>query len=175
MSEELRDIPGFPDYAITRDGRVWSPPKGHSNPKGKWLKPISASKYGHLAVNLWRNGKMSPRKIHQLVLETYVGLRPIGTQCRHLNGDPSDNRLENLKWGTHMENIRDKIRHGTQCRFAGEANAGAKLTEQQVRQIVYTYKTGLFTQREIGEQFGVCDSTICQIVHGKIWRHLWVK
>lgn len=33
--------------------------------------------------------------------------------CRHLNGNPYDNRLENLAWGTPSENMLDKVRHGT--------------------------------------------------------------
>jgi hypothetical protein len=34
-------------------------------------------------------------------------------QCRHLNGIPTDNRIENLCYGTISENIRDQVRHGT--------------------------------------------------------------
>jgi hypothetical protein len=33
--------------------------------------------------------------------------------CRHLDGNPINNRLENLRWGTHKENKADAIKHGT--------------------------------------------------------------
>jgi len=51
--------------------------------------------------------------VHQLVLETFVGPRPEGRQCRHLNGNSLDNRLENLSWGTASEDNYDRVRHGT--------------------------------------------------------------
>jgi len=46
-------------------------------------------------------------------LETSVGPCPEGHVTRHLNGDPTDNRLENLRWGTRSENQRDSVKHGT--------------------------------------------------------------
>jgi hypothetical protein len=40
--------------------------------------------------------------VHTLVLQAFVGPRPSHSHCcRHLNGDPADNRLENLVWGMH--------------------------------------------------------------------------
>lgn len=49
--------------------------------------------------------------VHQLVLEAFVGPRPKAKQgslidVLHINGDPTDNRLENLKYGTRGENIK---------------------------------------------------------------------
>jgi hypothetical protein len=34
-------------------------------------------------------------------------------ECRHRNGNPTDNRPENLAWGTPTQNALDKILHGT--------------------------------------------------------------
>ena len=53
--------------------------------------------------------------VHRLVLETFVGPRPDGMEARHLNGDCQDNRVENLIWGTPLENGADKIRHHPNC------------------------------------------------------------
>lgn len=52
-------------------------------------------------------------RVHRLVLEAFVGPRPEGHVARHLNGNPGDNRLANLCWGTELENADDKRRHGT--------------------------------------------------------------
>ena len=111
----LKNISGFPNYAITKDGRVCSKPRvswqGH-NLKGKWLKPQNGSS-GYRFVILSINSKKFTRLIHRLVLETYVGSCPLGSECRHFDGDKQNNRLENLCWGSHKENEQDKIRHGT--------------------------------------------------------------
>ena len=103
----LSSIPGFPGYTIVRDGRVWS------HKTSKILKPSKISKYGHLCIALCNNGKMHRRLVHRLVLETFVGPCPDGLECRHLDGNPANNRVENLRWGTRIENIRDQSRHKT--------------------------------------------------------------
>lgn len=67
---------------------------------------------GHHQVRIGgRSGRW--RTVHQLVLEAFVGPIPPGMEVRHLNGDPTDNRLENLAYGTHSENMRDRLAHGT--------------------------------------------------------------
>lgn len=52
------------------------------------------------------------RKVHQLVLEAFVGPRPDKAVACHLNDDPMDNRLENLRWDTCSANIQDAVVNG---------------------------------------------------------------
>lgn len=70
--------------------------------KGRLLKPGSY-KSGHVSVAI---GKNNSRLVHQLVLESFVGARPENMECLHLNHNPKDNRLANLKYGTRQENIQ---------------------------------------------------------------------
>ena len=51
-------------------------------------------------------------------MEAFVGPRPEGNEVLHLNGNPSDNRLENLKYGTRRENIL--MDYATGVRFLSE-------------------------------------------------------
>ncbi len=44
--------------------------------------------------------------VHHAVLSAWVCPRPEGMECDHLNGDSLDNRLCNLEWVTHRENMR---------------------------------------------------------------------
>lgn len=166
----LRQIPDFPGYFITKDGHVWSAPK-RSHTKGKWMKSCNRDKLGHQFVVLCKNSKCFNKAIHRLVLETFVGPCPEGMECRHLNGNPKDNRLKNLRWGTGKDNGLDKIIHGTTLK--GESNGRAKLTEQDVRMIIYMYQTGLFSQREIAAIYNVSQRNILFIVHKKHWKHIW--
>lgn len=59
----------------------------------------------------------SPRRIlrvHRLVLLAFTGAPAgVSTECLHIDGNPANNRLANLRWGTVSENIADQIRHGT--------------------------------------------------------------
>lgn len=67
---------------------------------------------GYLAVSLYRDDIQKKRTVHQLVLLAFAG-PPDGLITRHLNGDRTDNRLKNLKYGTGSENLSDSVRHGT--------------------------------------------------------------
>ena len=170
----MRQIPGFSNYSITKDGRVWSKPKqGSGGHKGKWLKSVLDSRY--LIVELRKDKKPYKKLLHRLVLETYVGPCPEGMGCRHLNGDPFNNNVSNLAWGTQKENVGDSIQHGTFSGLhkCGEKHENSKLTEQQVRLIFYVYHDGAYTQQELADHFGVGSVCIHKIVNKKTWRHLW--
>lgn len=154
----MKPVLNFPNYSITKSGEVWS------HISKKWLcKNITVN--GRLQVSLCKDNRITNKRIHHLVLETYVGSCPEGMECRHLDGNPQNNNLDNLKWGTRSENAIDSIRHGTRNH--------SKLTEHKVRMIIYMYKTGLFLQKEIAKIYGISSATICEIVNKKTWRFLW--
>ena len=68
---------------------------------------------GYLQVKVAQDGpRVQQRKVHQLVLEAFVGPRPEMCVACHNNGNNQDNRLSNLRWDTHLENSRDTQRHG---------------------------------------------------------------
>lgn len=121
VTEHWLPIAGYEgSYEVSDRGRVRSldriTPRGRRW-RGKILSPIPQHR-GHLVVNLHggedanKHG-WTPRFVHHLVLEAFVGARPNDKPvCRHLNGDSADNRAENLVWGTHVENGRDTVEHG---------------------------------------------------------------
>jgi hypothetical protein len=70
-----------------------------------------------------------------------------------------------LEWKTHTENEADKRAHGTHTR--GERSARAKLTEQQVIDIVDL--RGVESQTKLAKRFGVSPGTVADIHCGKKW------
>ena len=96
--------------------------------RGEWVyKALSTDKNGYKRVTLSKFGEKRNRLVHHLVLEAFVGPRPEGAECRHLHGDPGDNRLKNIAWGTSSENSFDVVRHGnhhaakkTHCKYGHE-------------------------------------------------------
>jgi hypothetical protein len=70
----------------------------------KIIKPWS-HKSGHLYVRLQDGG--SSRQVHHIVMEHFGTQRPKNTECRHLDGNPKNNQIDNLAWGTRADNIRD--------------------------------------------------------------------
>lgn len=80
--------------------------------KGKILKQIS-DESGYRFVSIGVDKKRYRPNVGWLVLKAFVGERPDGMECCHNNGNPSDNRIENLRWDTHKSNNQDRITHGT--------------------------------------------------------------
>jgi hypothetical protein len=122
---------------------------------------------GYHYVSL-RNGGGSRRTyaVHRLVLEAFIGPCPIGCQAAHDNGDPDDNRLDNLRWSSAKENIADRTRHGRTVR--GEAQKSAKLDRYVVKTIKKMRGAG-FSSYETARLACVNPSTVQRIWDGELW------
>lgn len=165
----MRVIKGFPKYSVDRNGEVWSM-MTLSNRQPPAL-PRKLSKYkmlGYWQVTLMKHGRNCKRLIHSLVLEAYVGKRPKGYQCRHLNGKRNDNRLENLRWGTRSENQMDRVRHGTDNR--GERHGMSKYTKIDVVKIRELCK--IHQQKDVAKMLNMPKSTVSCIARGASWGHV---
>ena len=98
MDDRFRIIEGYPGYRVSRDGGVescWSRTV-YKTLTSTWLplKPVPCR--GYLTVNPSDGFKKRRRYVHRLVLEAFVGPCPEGMVCRHLDGDRTNNRVENL-------------------------------------------------------------------------------
>jgi len=122
-NEEWRPVVGYEGlYEVSTLGRVQSVDRwvvhrlGETEYahfyEGRTLAQGVARK-GYRTVGLSRHGVKKLFRVHRIVLEAFVGRRPAQMECRHKNGDPSDNRLVNLCWDTSSENNFDRVRHGT--------------------------------------------------------------
>lgn len=84
---------------------------GHRRKGGIRRQPFN--KDGYRIITLNKDGKKLTRQVHKIVAEAFLGPCPNGMVVCHNNGDPADNRVANLRYGTHAENIADKTVHGT--------------------------------------------------------------
>ncbi len=77
--------------------------------------------------------------------------------------------------GTYKDNMQDMIKKGRQNNVRssiceGEKNPHAKLTTQQVIEIRRKYRIGDVSQRALGDEYGVSDTTICEIIKRQKWK-----
>lgn len=110
--EEWRPIPGFNGlYEASSLGRVrsWHTHRGVPGPR---ILRRANNKDGYFRMALNRNGKGYNRHLHAWIALAFLGPRPEGLEVRHLDGDQTNNRVSNLAYGTHSENVQDTIRHG---------------------------------------------------------------
>lgn len=130
-----------------------------------WPYAKYSSGYGHMSFE----GK--DITVSRLVCEKAYG--PAPTPAHHAahgcgNGGIGCVAKAHLRWATPVENNQDKFDHGTLLH--GEKAPGAKLTEEQVREIISL--KGKLLQREIAEKFGVTRHNVSLIQNGKRWCHV---
>lgn len=168
--KELSHLHG---YRIGSDGSVWSERGRHRVYTGVWKRLKGGHlPRGHLYVNLVtkEHKRGWPHLIHRLVLEAFVGPCPPGMQaCHDPDRNPSNNRLENLRWDTSRANSADSIRHGTMPH--GSDKWAAKLHESDIPVIRALRRMGWANLR-IANAFLVSFEAIRRITAGKAWKHV---
>jgi hypothetical protein len=178
IPEEWRPVVGYEGlYEVSNYGRVKSLARNvpHGWTELQLVKErILQSRFDHRRysqVLLCKFAAGQTRHVHLLVLESFVGPCPDGMECRHLNGDGFDNRLINLAWGTHQENVNDQRWHGTWTR--GDRHASTKLTRWNILIDIPIFSVMGLSQCEIGRRLGVSSTSIRQVVIGHTWVHLY--
>lgn len=138
---------------------------------GKLLRQVlDGDKY--LVVDLSRDNHAEKLGVHVIILTTFKGPRPAGNQARHLNDIKTDNRSENLEWGTPEQNGEDKARNGC-AGHRGEQSTFAKLSGSDVLAIRAASARGQ-SGANLARQYGINPTSISKLLLGKTWRHITI-
>lgn len=173
--EEWRDIEGYVGrFKISNLGRVKSMErsvsrKGNSTSIQKeMIKKQRLTKYGYLTVYLSISKKYKHYFVHRLVAKFFISDSPTKKHTvNHKNGIKTDNRVENLEWVTHSENLKHAFRMGLMCQ-KGENHANPKLNNKIVLKIFRSKKKAI----ELSSLYKISTSTVYNIKTGKGWSHL---
>lgn len=166
MKEHWKPVLGYEGhFEVSNMGRVRALKLGQP---ARILKPHIDRKHGHGRKSVCFDYKCSRKLVHRLVLEAFVGPCPKGMECAHINGNAGDNRLENLRWDTHQNNMRDVVKHGTAHRPRGTANAMAKINEAQALEIA----NSSLPQRTLAKLYGISQAAVSAIRLGGTWTWL---
>ena len=123
MTEEWRQVPGWPAYEVSSAGRVRSVDRVLPDGRQAGSVILARSHHHYPQVTLsdgWRTRRVA---VHKLVKLTFTGPSR-GRQVRHLNDDPQDCRLVNLKYGTRKDNEKDRKRNRERKRRERERRRG---------------------------------------------------
>jgi len=104
---------------------------------------------------------------HRFSFELFYGPFDLDLKVLHDCDVPSCVRPDHLFLGTQFDNMRDKTEKGRQAK--GSKHGRAKLTDQQVRDIFMSYKSGDFSQQSLANEYGVHQTKISAIVRGVAW------
>lgn len=161
LAGKWRQHPVHTDYYFSDLGEVVS------KKNGKYRKLVGTAcgqqKYKAIAVK-------GAKKIyiHRTVCELFNGPPKEKEECRHLDGDKTNNCAANLKWGTSKENAKDKILHGTNGEK--EKNPMAKLTMQQVSDMREIRGKEKATYKDIAKKFNVSTMTAYRAINKESWK-----
>lgn len=139
----------------------------------EWQGAVQPSGYGFMHGGIGR-----PRWVlaHRLSWEMHNGPIPEGLAVLHRCDNPPCVNPAHLWLGTRADNNRDRGEkgRGREARQRGAANTNAKLTEDDVRQIIAALQElPRRSQTEIAQQFGIKQPQVSRIMLRQNWAHLW--
>jgi len=163
-------------YEITDTGQVYSMPRKGS--KGGLRLPYK-DKAGYYRIGLCKDGRQKTCLVHQLVAATFIGENTDSFLVCHKDGNPDNNAVSNLYYGTKSDNSKDAVKHGTHNflkanydgdHLAGEDCTWSKLDEGTVRYI--KQMKGQKTCRNLAKELNISYANVSAIWCGRSWRHV---
>lgn len=168
---DWKEIPGWPGYRVSSDGVVQSCKDNAGVLTESWsTRTLFIDKDGYRKLSLHHRKRHAFVGVHVLVLTCHGPQRPPGPAMGlHNNGDTSDNRIENLRWGFADDNADDRERH---LRARHEHGKPSKLTAGQVLEIRKLRAETDLSLSDLARKFSVSKKAILNVVHGRTWRCL---
>lgn len=166
-----------PIYDISEDGKVYS----NDYQKRGYRKELKqrTDKDGYKFVVLFHNTKRYKRMVHRLVAMSFLEEDVERTQVNHKNGNREDNRIINLEWVTHRENVihgwqvngrnvTEASRKKLSLLNSGENNKNSKLTADKITEMRKLRSEGMML-KELSEIFNISVSHAGAITSGRCW------
>ena len=170
--EQWRAVVGYEGlYEVSNMGQVRSLARRTSNSRNRIAARIlmPSLNRGYPNVHLSKHAAARMEQIHRLVATAFIG-PPTLPHVNHLNGDKTDNRVENLEYTTAKGNVQHACAFGLRD-HRGERNHKAVLRPTDVQCIKQRLRAGEKAPR-IARDYGVQSACIYKIRDGRTWKHL---
>jgi|SRR5690554_5206119 len=157
MEKEIwKDVVGYEElYKVSNFGKVIS--IARFGTKGKEMCLMDNGK-GYYRVKLSKNNKSKRVMLHRIIAEAFIPNLENKKCVNHINGNKKDNRIENLEWCTHSENLIHAIKTGLR-----------PLKTKKGYKVINTKNGNVFNSiKEASKEKGIDRSYLSQKLNGKI-------
>ena len=155
----VRPIPGYPGYAISKDGEVVSFVKSSRFNGPHFIKPGFDSHTGYNKVGLETTSGRRTITVHSLVARAWIGERPKGCDIDHKDGNKLNNSVDNLHYVTRKQNQLNPNNHG---KVNGQLYADRKVVACKAG------KEQVFdNMNQMCEALGLYSSCVCMCLSDK--------
>lgn len=171
MEEYWKVIEECPNYLISNMGNV------KNIKKLKTLKTYNRDGYERVDLYSNKDKKYLKRSVHRLVAEAFIPNPLLKPQVNHIDGDKTNNTIDNLEWCTAKENTAHSIKTGltdfSKINYRkGEGASSSKMTNEDVKELREMYDTGEFSLKELSIYFDISITTVWNIAKRKTWTHI---
>lgn len=165
--EIWKPVVGFDSYEVSNRGHVRSFKR-----KTPQILKLKRDGRGYTRVGLYAGDKQKWCLVHRLVAQTFIPNLFNKPQINHIDGDKTNNCVENLEWCTAGENRCHAYATGLQAKIQGENRHDSKLTNEQITWIrsVYKPRDHEFGARALASKFSVSESAINSVVRGRSYK-----
>ena len=152
---EWRTICEYPDYSVSNCGDV------RNERTGKVLKNRTV-RNGYQIVTLCDDGGHHPCSVHRLVAKEFVENPRNCNTVNHIDGDKSNNNVDNLEWCTQSENMKHAYRTGLQKPIPSQIEHSLSRAAEKRKRPVRNIETGVCYPSivECAEAEGIVHSAV---------------
>ena len=170
MKELWKDILGYEGfYQISNLGEVKSMPKYCGNRPTKEKLCSQDCRRGYKSVGLCKNSVLRHKQVHRLVAEAFIPNPEKKPEVNHKNGIKTDNRVENLEWVSHQENLN----HARNILGKKNAHPARKVIQIKNNTIITIFDSVLEAKNKtfINNISGCCRGTL-KTAGGYKWKYI---
>lgn len=142
------EIPNYGNIKVCKNGDI-------IGKKGK-LKPNYNNSKNYTRVHIGKKAY----SVHRLVGETWIPNPENKPQINHINGDKTENSVDNLEWVTNQENRIHAVKNNL---------SSAIITYEQSKEIKKLYSSGNYTYKDLASLYNISDSNIGYIIRDDSW------
>ena len=160
----MKEIPGYEGfYTCDGIGNVYSMDRivkttngKRMHYKGKKLKTTIIR--GYPSVNLCKNGIEKHHSVHRLLGITFLSV-PSNMQINHIDGNKSNNNINNLEVCTSSENLKHAFRLGLKSN-KGSKHSRYRINKNMYERVTMLLKTSNLQQKEISKIIGISEAVV---------------